>query len=146
MSAPLLSTPPFPLQPRILPPSQALVHGALILNQFLFSMLHITSKPALAHIPPLCFATLRLSMAVPLLGLAGYLERGFPDISTRDVALLMAMGVVGVSVPQTLIFVGNELAGPAVISIMQASLGDPSGLRASRVAFVADELQTDTRC
>lgn len=46
-------------------------------------------------------------------------EGSLPKIGVRDWPYMAFLGLVGVALPQTLIFVGNQLSGPNVIAIMQ---------------------------
>lgn len=45
-------------------------------------------------------------------------EKSLGKIKLRDYPYMAFLGLVGVALPQTLIFVGNQMSGPNVIAIM----------------------------
>jgi drug/metabolite transporter (DMT)-like permease len=91
-------------------------------SQVIFSGLHVFSKPALAYVPPFVFAMFRLASAVPFIHWLAKKEGGLPHITQKDYPYLFLLGLFGVTLPQGLIFVGNKLAGPQIVAIMQPSI------------------------
>jgi hypothetical protein len=90
----------------------------LLQNQVLFALMHVLAKPALQYLPPIGLALMRVSLAVPLLFLLAKVEGSLSKIGRKDASYMVFLGVVGVALPQTLIFVGNKLAGPNIVAIM----------------------------
>jgi drug/metabolite transporter (DMT)-like permease len=56
---------------------------------------------------------------VPFLFLVAWREGSLPKLAKwRELPFLLLLGMVGVALPQTLIFVCNKLAGPAIIAVL----------------------------
>jgi drug/metabolite transporter (DMT)-like permease len=92
--------------------------GMLVTNQFFFAMMHVVVKPALHFIPPIALAMMRVSLALPFLFLIAWKEGSLQKIGRRDARYMLLLGLIGVALPQTLVFVANKLAGPNVVAIM----------------------------
>jgi len=92
--------------------------GLLFTNQCLFALMHVVVKPALHFIPPIALAMMRVSLALPFLFLIAWKEGSLSKIGRRDARYMLLLGLVGVALPQTLVFVANKLAGPNVVAIM----------------------------
>lgn len=90
----------------------------LCANQFFFAMMHVVAKPALHYIPPIALAMMRISLALPFLFLIAWKEGALQKIGRRDARYMLLLGLVGVALPQTLVFVANKLAGPNIVAIM----------------------------
>lgn len=86
----------------------------------------MSSKAALAYIPPFPFAALRVCAAVPFLwAIARHAEPAAPVAPATDrwaLARLGFLGLAGVYAPQGLIFVGVQMAGPQPTAIMQPTI------------------------
>ncbi|CAG9462610.1 unnamed protein product [Pedinophyceae sp. YPF-701] len=103
-------------------PPPALCHLVLFVNQFLFSSMHVWSSDGLSDIPPFVYAALRLSVALPFLLAMALAEGGLRRVELADAPHLLTMGFFGVGLTQSLIFVGNKMAGPAITAILQPSI------------------------
>lgn len=96
---------------------------ALFLKLRSFFILAVSSKVALDYIPPFPFAAVRVAVALPLLwGFATAVESGSIPRSIWHWSALAGLGVVGVFLPQSLIFVGVHMVGPDVVAIMQPTI------------------------
>jgi len=103
--------------------------GLLFTNQCLFALMHVVVKPALHFIPPIALAMMRVSLALPFLFLIAWKEGSLSKIGRRDARYMLLLGLVGVALPQTLVFVANKLAGPNVVAIMSpVSFSSPPSL------------------
>jgi len=98
-------------------PSPTSVHGVLLTNQLLFSLMHGLVNPALGFIPPFCFAFGRLVIALPFLSTVAFFSDGtLAKVDYRIAKYIVALGILGIALPQSLIYVGNHLAGAAITS------------------------------
>ena len=59
----------------------------------------------------------------------------------KDVAYLMMLGLIGVAIPQSLIFIANELSGPDIVAMM-----NPSGPVYAALLACALKLEIMTWC
>ncbi|CAD7705125.1 unnamed protein product [Ostreobium quekettii] len=98
-------------------PNWRTTHSLLFLAQLAFSGMHVMSNPALHYLPPLVFAAIRLSLALPFLFLTSKQE-GEVTMGWRDNAQLLVLGITGVAIPQSIIFVANELGGAGLVGIL----------------------------
>ncbi len=90
----------------------------LISNQVVFAGMHVVVSPALHYMPPIALAMMRVCLAVPLLFALARKEGALSKITRKDASFMLLLGVVGVALPQTLVFTANHLAGPNVVAIM----------------------------
>lgn len=77
--------------------------------------------------------TRQVSIAVPFLFLAAWKEGSLPKLTKwKELPYLTLLALIGVALPQTLIFVANKLAGPSIIAILSPA----APVYASIFAFV----------
>eukprot|EP00192_Tetraselmis_astigmatica_P006068 CAMPEP_0117685656 /NCGR_PEP_ID=MMETSP0804-20121206/21898_1 /TAXON_ID=1074897 /ORGANISM="Tetraselmis astigmatica, Strain CCMP880" /LENGTH=521 /DNA_ID=CAMNT_0005497027 /DNA_START=188 /DNA_END=1754 /DNA_ORIENTATION=+ len=107
-------------------PNVGAVMGVLLLNQFLFATMHNVSHTALHYIPPVMFAFFRMLFSLPFLWFVSRMEinaSGKPvEITQRVVVWTFGCGLAGVAGAQTLVLLGNALAGPSLTAIMQPGI------------------------
>lgn len=103
-------------------PSWATKHITLLSAQFLFAGMQVFANPALEHIPPFVFATIRLFISLPFLYLATRQE-GKVALTWTDYLHILFLGITGVAVPQSVIFVANELAGAGIVGMLMPLTG-----------------------
>mmetsp|Transcript_7750 Transcript_7750/g.22939 ORF Transcript_7750/g.22939 Transcript_7750/m.22939 type:complete len:538 (-) Transcript_7750:1033-2646(-) len=89
----------------------------LFLGQFAFAIMHVSSHRALNHIPPFAFSSIRIAIAVPFLLVSARVQEPEFRPQLSDIPWALAMGGIGISIPQTTIFIGNKLAGAAYAAI-----------------------------
>ena len=83
----------------------------------------VVSKVALEYIPPFPFAAMRVSIALPFLwGFSRVVETGRIPFSFKHCLAIVGLGLVGVTLPQGLIFVGIHRVGPEIVAIMQPTI------------------------
>lgn len=97
------------------------VHLALAFIQLTFGALHVVGKAALAHVPPLALAGMRVLGAVPLVVLLALaLERSRPARS--DWPALGLLGFLGVFVNQIAFILGLSLTSAANAAILMPTI------------------------
>jgi drug/metabolite transporter (DMT)-like permease len=102
-------------------PTAPAVHAALILVQVIFGGFHVVAKAVLGEIPPLALAGLRVILATPLLVLVAWRHDGvLPE--RRDVPLLVALGLLGVTANQLFFITGLEHTTAINASILMPSM------------------------
>jgi drug/metabolite transporter (DMT)-like permease len=80
----------------------------------------VLTEDALKFIQPFPFAAVRVGLATPCLwAIARATEPGAVLLAPTTVAVTAFLGMTGVYVPQSLIFVGIQWAGPDITAIMQ---------------------------
>lgn len=80
--------------------------------------MHVQVKPVLLYIPPIAFAMMRVSLALPFLFFVAWKEGSLPKIDRRNARYMLLLGLLGVALPQTLVFEADKLAGPNAVAIM----------------------------
>src|SRR6185295_336370 len=89
-----LAPPPAPASPPPAPAPATRVHLTLLLVQLSFGGFHVVAKAALAELPPLALAAIRVSVATPiLLALAWWHDRFIPR--REDLPVLALLGGLG---------------------------------------------------
>ncbi|GMH35030.1 hypothetical protein BSKO_02898 [Bryopsis sp. KO-2023] len=98
-------------------PATPVIHFAFIFATWLYSGMHVLSKPALSYVPPFVFATIRVLMGLPFMYLISRMEERV-ELTWADSGLLMVIGLVGIGVGQSVIFVVNQLVGAGILAMM----------------------------
>lgn len=119
-------------------PSPYVVYTILFINQIIFSGLHVFSKPALSYFQPFVFASLRILCSLPFIRWLAIQEGGLPHVPASDRRYLVTLGLVGVCLPQGLIFVGKEARIDAEGCDSGCAVRCPSLSRRSGVDFVIE--------
>mmetsp|Transcript_49811 Transcript_49811/g.159193 ORF Transcript_49811/g.159193 Transcript_49811/m.159193 type:complete len:139 (+) Transcript_49811:292-708(+) len=102
-------------------PSQVTVHATLCICQLLWAGMHIVVNGPLDHLEPFCFAMTRIGLALPFLAVFAWHER--PSLPSRkELAWAAFFGCTGIGGSQSLILLGNKLAGASVVVAMQPSI------------------------
>lgn len=96
--------------------------AVLFINQCLFALMHVVAKSALQFIPPMSLAMMRVSLALPFLFFLAWSEGSLGKFDRRDARSLLLLGLIGVAMPQTLVFVANKIAGPNIVAIMSPTV------------------------
>jgi len=106
---------------RSMPHARLRVHLALAFVQITFGALHVTGKAALAHVPPLALAGMRVLGATPLVILCALaMEKARP--SRSDWTTLGALGFLGVFVNQLAFILGLSLTSAANAAILMPTI------------------------
>ncbi|KAM3574395.1 hypothetical protein VYU27_003688 [Nannochloropsis oceanica] len=61
---------------------------------------------------------MRVSLALPFLFFVAWKEGSLPKIDRRNARYMLLLGLLGVALPQTLVFEADKLAGPNAVAIM----------------------------
>ena len=106
---------------RPMPHARLRVHLVLAFVQLAFGVMHVTGKAALAHIPPLALAGMRVLGAVPLVVLGALaLERVRP--SRSDWKSLGMLGFLGVFLNQLAFILGLSLTSASNAAILMPTI------------------------
>eukprot|EP01025_Chloroclados_australasicus_P039826 TRINITY_DN41460_c0_g1_i4.p1 TRINITY_DN41460_c0_g1~~TRINITY_DN41460_c0_g1_i4.p1 ORF type:complete len:311 (+),score=33.94 TRINITY_DN41460_c0_g1_i4:201-1133(+) len=84
--------------------------------------MQVFATPALNYIPPSIFSFLRVSQALLPLGLFARYKEGSPKFQNTIVFTHLVIGITGVTIPGFLIFVGDHLAGPDIVAVLQPTI------------------------
>jgi len=97
------------------------VHLALAFVQLTFGAMHVLGKDALAAIPPLALAAMRVLAAAPLLLIcAWYIDRRLP--LKKDLPGLALLGLLGVCINQLAFILGLHLTSASNAAILMPSI------------------------
>ena len=111
------------------------VHLALAFVQITFGAFHVAGKAALAHLPPLALAGIRIAGAAPLVILCALaLERRRPV--RADWSVLGLLGVLGIFVNQIAFILGLHLTSAANAAILMPTIP----VFAAGLAFLMKEI------
>lgn len=102
-------------------PAAAPTHLALLLAQLCFSGFHVVGKRVLGRVPALAVASIRVSVATPLLlGWAWVAERTWPR--ARELPVLALLGLLGVCANQLLFILGLERTSASHAAILMPTI------------------------
>ena len=124
--------------------SPALVEASLLLTAFFFGTNFVAVKLVVADVPPVLFAAARFTVAGLLLLLVSRLVEKGGRLERRDLLPVLGLGVVGITLTQTVFTVGVNLTTAANTALVYSTapvwgmlLGFVLGLERPRVAGVA---------
>ncbi|MDQ3429420.1 MAG: DMT family transporter, partial [Actinomycetota bacterium] len=123
--------------------SPALVEASLLLTVFFFGTNFTAVKLVVADVPPVLFAAARFTLAgLLLLALSRLVEPG-NRLARRDVLPVLGLGVVGITLTQTVFTIGVSLTTAANTALVYSTspvwgmlLGFALGLERPRLAGV----------
>ncbi|GMH35044.1 hypothetical protein BSKO_02912 [Bryopsis sp. KO-2023] len=98
-------------------PPPLLLHLSFVLASWTYSGMHVLSKPALHYLPPYVFATIRVLMGLPFMYLISRMEKRV-ELTWADNGQLMVIGLFGIGIGQSVVFVANTLIGAGILSMM----------------------------
>ncbi|GMH35040.1 hypothetical protein BSKO_02908 [Bryopsis sp. KO-2023] len=98
-------------------PSLLVIHVSFITASWLFSGMHVFSRPALEHLPPYVFSVIRLMIGLPFMYLITLKEKRV-DLTWGDNGRLIMIGISGIGIAQSVIFAANKLMGAGIVGMM----------------------------